>query len=176
MNKTKRTALCGVMAALSVTMCLTAYFPYFTYAAPAAAGAVMMIPCIEADKKWAFFTYLSSAVIVMLVCEKEAACLYAGFFGYYLIIKAWLEGLRLNRVCEQILKQLIFSAASIISYLVIVYVFGIPFDENKKFGIWFLAAMLAAGNVVFAVYDIGISRIIGLYIYKFHNRVQKMLK
>lgn len=176
MNNAKKTALCGVTAAFATIIMLFAYFPYFTYAVPAAAGALLLIPCIEIGKKWAFGTYVATALVSLILCEKEAAVLYAGFFGYYLIIKALLEGLRINRFSEQCLKQVVFSVAVVLSYFVITYVFSIPFSENEKFGLVFAVGFLIVGNIVFAVYDLGLSRVISLYLYKYHERIQKMLK
>lgn len=176
MNNAKKTALCGVITALSVVLMLLAYFPYFTYAIPAVAGALLIIPCIEIDKKWAFGAYLATSVVTLIFCEKEAGVLYVGFFGYYLIIKGALEGLRLKRVAEQIIKHIIFSVAIIISYVIITFVFSIPFNDTKYAGYVFAIGLLIAGNIVFAIYDIGLSRIISLYLYKYHQRIQKMLK
>jgi len=111
----------------------------------------------------------------MLFCEKEAATLFVGFFGYYPILKGIFEQY-LKGFPEKLIKQLTFNAAAVISYLVIVYVFGIPFQESGETGKWFAVALLAAGNVVFYIYDIGLSRAIGAYIYKLHPKIQRIFK
>lgn len=53
-RNSSKTALGGIVAALSVTMMfLTAVIPTLTYALPAAAGILLMIVVIEIDKRWA---------------------------------------------------------------------------------------------------------------------------
>ncbi len=175
MKKTQKVALCGVFSALSVVIMLTAWFPYATYAIAAVAGCSFAVITIEAGRKWAFYSYLVSAVITLLFCEKEAAMLFVGFFGYYCILKGVIEE-KFKGAVEWALKFLVFNVSVIISYLIIVYVFGIPIEESGDFGDWFIGALLLGGNIVFLLYDIGLSRLIGMYIYKWHPKVAKIFK
>ena len=175
MKKSQKTALCGVFTALAVVIMLTSYFPYVTYATPALGGIVFAAITIETDRKWAFGSYIACSVLVMLMCEKEAATLFVGFFGYYCILKGVIEQY-FRGILEHILKHLVFSVSMIIGYAVIVFVFGIPFDESGQFGYWFYLAMLVAGNIVFAIYDAGLTRVIGAYIYKFHPKISRIFK
>ena len=175
MKKTQKIALCGVFSALSVVIMLTAYFPYATYAIAALAGCSFAVITIEAGRKWALGSYIASAIITLLICEKEAAMLFVGFFGYYCILKGLIEE-HFRGAIEWLLKFLSFNIAVIISYLVIVFVFDIPMDESGKLGDWFLGVLLALGNIVFWLYDIGLSRVIGMYIYKWHPKIAKIFK
>ena len=84
MSNTKKITFCGIMAAISVVIMLTSYFPYLTYAIPAIASIFVLIPTLEIGLKWGTLTYFVSAVIVLLVGEMEAKLLFTVFLGYYL--------------------------------------------------------------------------------------------
>lgn len=175
MKKSGKIALCGVLGALAVVIMFTAYFPYATYAIPAIAGILFAVINIELDFKWAVGAYVSSAIITAIFCEKEAAMLFVFFFGYYPIIKGVIEG-RMYGIIEKILKHTIFSFAMIVAYVIIINVFGIPLDETGEFGKWFSFVFLLLGNVVFYIYDIGLTRVITLYINRYHTKTQKLFK
>ena len=79
------------MAALAVVLMLAAYFPYLTYAIPAFAGLCIMVVLLETGAKWAISAYITSAVLTLLFCEPEAMLMYVFLFGYYPILKAFIE-------------------------------------------------------------------------------------
>ena len=89
MKQSSKTALGGVVSALSVTlMLMTAVIPFMTYALPLLAGALLILMVIEINKRWAFIVYVAvSLLAVLVVPDKEAAVFYIAFFGYYPIIK-----------------------------------------------------------------------------------------
>lgn len=175
MKKSAKVALSGVLTAVAVVIMLMAYFPYLTYAVPALAGAVLTVIAIEVDKKWAFGAYIASSLIAILLCEKEAASLYLCFFGYYTILKGAIES-KFSGVGEYLLKHLIFNIAIVLGYLLVVYVFGIPFTESGEGGLIFALGLLLAGNVVFHIYDRGLDRVIGTYIHSLHPKIMRMFK
>ncbi len=175
MKQSAKVAFCGCLSAAAVVIMLVAYFPYVTYAVPAVAGIALAIITIETNRKWAIASYITISIISLLICEKEAACLFVGFFGFYTILKGVIEQ-RLLGMVEYIIKHLIFSASVIISYLVIVFVFGIPFFDGGDGGTIFASGLLVAGNVVFHIYDRGLTRLIGAYIGTFHPKIQRMFK
>lgn len=173
MKNSKKTAFSGLIVALSIVSMLLAYFPYFTYAIPAFAGSLMFVICIEVDRMWALGSYIASAIIVLFLCEKEAATLYVCFFGYYPIIKGVLEQY-LKTPLSWIIKFIIFNFAATVAYLLITLVFGIPFFDGTIAPQVFLGVMLVLGNVVFCLYDIGLTRVISAYIVRLHPRISKM--
>ena len=59
---------------------------------------------------------------------------------------------------EWIVKFLIFNAAMVLAYLVIIFVFGMPLDEMEEFGRYAVPILLGMGNVVFFVYDIAFNK------------------
>lgn len=174
MKNTKNIALCGIVSALATVVMMAAYFPYLTYAIPAISGCLLIVLVIECGAKWALVGYAVSGLLVLLAAEPEAKLLFIGFFGYYPIIKEKIEKLQ-KRWIEYILKVLIFNVAIVAIYFVVINVMGMPIEDmggTFKYG---TLIMLLAGNVSFIVYDIAVSRMIGLYFNRFHQRIKKML-
>ena len=176
MKQSAKVALSGMLIAVAVVIMIIAWFPYVTYAIPAVSGGVLALIAIEINRKWAFCAYIATSIIIFLIhCEQEAACLFVCFFGYYTILKGYIEQ-HLRGVLEYIAKFAVFNVAMVAAYLVIVYVIGINPEELGIESTIFAAALLVAGNFVFAVYDVGLNRVIGYYIYALHPRIKRIFK
>ena len=175
MKKSKRIALCGMLSALSLVIMLIAYFPYLTYTLPALAGVMFAIVMVEIGAKWAWGSFVTTAILSLLLCEKEAAVIFVAFFGYYPIIKANIERISL-KIVEYLIKFVVFNVAVVVAYLVIIYVFSIPIENMGQFGQYTLLILLAMGNVVFIIYDFALSTAYHEYMMKFHSKVKKILK
>ena len=183
MNKASKTALGGLMIALSVVILIPTALEFFVYALPAAAALITMLAVIELNKSWAFGIYFGTSVISLLfVPNKEAAMLYAAFFGYYPIIKAVFES-KLNRVLEYILKFLVFNAAMISAYFVLLKVFGIPYEqlmgtegESGFFAKYAAPLLLLAGNLIFIPYDICLTRYASLYLKSWQKHFRRLFR
>ena len=168
MKQSSKTAFGGILTALSVVlMFLTGVIPFLTFALPALAGALLIL---------ALCVYAAVSILSLLVvADKEAAMMYAAFFGYYPVIKSFLES-KLPRVFEWIVKFLIFNAAMVLAYLVIIFVFGMPLDEMEEFGRYAVPILLGMGNVVFFVYDIALTRVIGAYLHRWRKSFHRLFK
>ncbi|MBQ3602883.1 MAG: hypothetical protein IJA02_03490 [Clostridia bacterium] len=177
MKQSSKTALGGIVSALSVVlMLMTAVIPFMSYALPLIAGALLILMVIEINKSWAFIVYAAvSLLAVFVVPDKEAAVFYVAFFGYYPIIKSTLEK-HLPRVVEWIVKFAIFNAAVIAAYFFTVKVLGIPFDDMGEWGKYGIFILLAVANVTFLVYDIMLTKLVTLYLYKFRKSFKKIFK
>ncbi len=177
MKQSSKTALGGIISALSVVlMLLTAVIPFMSYALPLLAGALLIIMVIEISKSWAFIVYVAVSLLAFFVVpDKEAATFYIAFFGYYPIIKSTLEK-HLPVVVEWIVKFAIFNAAIVAGFFFSTYVLGIPFDDIEGLGKYGLPALLALANVVFVVYDIMLTKLVTLYLYKFRKSFRKIFK
>ncbi|MBQ7288493.1 MAG: hypothetical protein IJW78_02080 [Clostridia bacterium] len=174
MKKTKKITFCGLIAALAVVFMLLSYIPYLTYTAPAIAGVFMMIIALELSPKWAYASYAVSSLLIFLLAENEAKLLYILFFGLYPIAKGNIEGLR-RPVLEYIFKFLLFNAAMLLELLASVYLLGIPLESGGFAGIYFYVIFAVVANIFFVVYDIALTRLIMLYMYRLHNRIKKLL-
>lgn len=177
MKKSSVTALGGMLAALSVVfMFMTGLIPFLTYAMPAFCGAILVLLVIEANVKWSLGVYAAVSILsLLLVPDKEAAVMYVAFFGYYPVMKSFLEG-RFSKTISWILKFLLFNVAIVLAYVVIIYVFNIPLDEMEEFGKMAVPILLGVGNVVFFVYDIALTRLISTYLSSWQKKFRKIFR
>ena len=157
-------------------MFMTGLVPFLTYTLPAVSGALLAIIVIEINKKWATGAYIAISLLSLLtVADKEAAMFFVAFFGYYPIIKEVIEN-KLPKVLEWIVKLLLFNAAAVIAYAVIIYVFGIPFDEMEEYGKYSVLILLAMGNVIFILYDYCMTSLISLYYQRWQKSFHNLFK
>ncbi len=172
-----------MITALSVVILIPSAMQVFVYTLPAMAGMLTMFAVIEIDKKWAIGSYVATSLIGLLfIANKEAVVYYVAFFGYYPVIKAVLES-KLPRVAEYVLKFLIFNVSIILSGVVLVKVFGMPYNdllgidgESAFFTKYALYIMLGLGNAVFLLYDVALTRLVTAYIYVWQKRFHKLFK
>ena len=175
MKNTKKIALCGMIASLCVVIMLTSHFPYLTYAVPAISGLLMIVPVIECGITWGIATYITSSALIFFIGEAEAMLLYILFLGYYPILKSLIE--RINKLAlEWVLKLVCFNVAAIAFHYLSTNLFGVPIEEFGLFGKYGLLMFLLLCNVVFIVYDIGVSRMASRYMFSLHDKVKKIMK
>ena len=175
MKKSKLIALCGMLASLSlVLMFLGSVISIFIYVAPLLCSLIMMVVCDAAGKKYAFITYLAVSIIsVLLLPDKECALTYAFFFGYYIIIKDFLEKIK-PKWLSFVSKWAVYNLGMLASQLLLIYAFGIPLD--MPWGKWGIIVLIVLFNVVFFTYEFMLGRILMIYDLKYRNKVHKLLK
>ncbi len=174
MKKSKKIVFCAMIAALSVVFVILGRFiPIGTYVFPAIAGLLITVIVIEIGVKWAVAAYFVASALSFIFGLDEAVLLYAMFFGYYPIIKSVIEKLK-NRVLEYIIKLAVFNAAMVAAYAILIPIIGLAAlgFETMTF-VWIT---LALGNIVFIVYDIGLTRLITLYFNRYHKHISKLIK
>ena len=172
-KNTGRIALCGVLAGFSVAiMLLSAIDIGMTYALPMVAGAILVIPVIEFGKGSAVMSYLAVALLSMILpANKESALMYLFLFGLYPILKSYID--RINKsFLRRAVKFVYFNIAAAAAIGLAAWLFQIPVDDGSlgRYGVYILLAM---GNVAFAVYDIALSRWVGLYLLKLQPLLRK---
>jgi len=178
-KQTPKTALGGIVAALSVAaMFMLSFIESLTYAAPAIVGAFVVLVVVEAGKKWASAVYVTVSLLSMLlISNKEAAIMYAAFFGYYPILKAALEE-RAKKWLEWIVKIAVFNAAIVASYWAVKTLMGIGLEA---FGAGFLGryavpALLLAANAVFLLYDFALTQYVTLYVRRWRKHFKRFFR
>ena len=176
MSKSGKIALGGLLTALGVVlMFLTGLIPIGTYALPAIAGVLLIVAVIEIGAKWAWMIYAAVAVLSLLfAADKEAALLFVLFFGYYPVLKSFLERIS-NKVLSWISKFAVFNVAVACFFLAVNFL-QLPEDSFTVFGIYLPWVFLILGNAVFLIYDIALSGLVATYVEKLHHRVTKTLK
>ena len=175
MNTTKKITLSALMAALATVIMLVSYFPYLTYAVPAVAGLCVMVIVIEINCRWAFLTYFTAAFLAFLFAETESKLMFIGFFGFYPIIKSFIE--KINKpIIEWFIKFFSFNICIISIYFILSKLFMLSFEDLGKFVQYGEGILLCMANVVFIVYDIAVSRMAWFYSEKFHGKIFRILK
>lgn len=181
MNKIKfnsfKVALGGIIAALSVAlMFMTGIIPTLTYAIPAIAGGLLIAIVIEIGPKFACAVYVAVSVLSLLVvADKEAAVMYTAFFGYYPIVKGFIEK-KMNGAVSWIVKYIIFNVSVVSAYFIVSKVFMVPYDDFDFLGKFALPLLLLMCNVVFAFYDVALTRVLSAYIFKWRKYVKRVFK
>ncbi len=176
MRQSSKTAVCAMVAALSVVVMMLTVIPVMTYTAPAFAGMLLIIVVIEIDKKWAFGVYVAvSALGLLIATDKEAAVMYLVFFGYYPILKAMLES-KMPRWLEIVIKFVIFNVAMVGCYYILINVFGMPMDDMNELGKYGPLILLAMGNVVFLLYDYALTKLVIVYQMKWQDKFRRLFK
>ena len=179
MKHTAQIALSGMISALSLLVLLLTIFPFSTYALPPLAGALLIPLVIDCGKKWAFGAYAAVSLLsLFLISDMESKMLFIGFFGYYPIIKSMLETIR-TRFIEWLAKLLLFNIAAVSGYAVLSAIgfsleeFSIPGSSMPLWGV--LLAFLVAGNAIFILYDIGLTRALPLYFSRFQPMLRRVI-
>lgn len=178
MSTASKTAIGGMAAALSVVILIPTALDLFVYALPAFAGMITLFCVIELNKKWAFGVFSAAALLSLVVVpNKEAAVLYVTFFGYYPVLKSALEKCRIRAV-EYLLKLLCFNVSVVLSYLLLVFVFGISveqlFGEELTKAMYIVLPVLM--NIMFVTYDLCLTRMYTVYIRVWQKRFHKMFR
>ncbi len=172
-----KVALGGIVAALSILLMIFAgVTTTLVYAIPMVVGALLMMLVVEFGAGFAVLVYVAVSIISMLILgNKEAAIMYVAFFGYYPIVKGFLEKY-IKKILCWIVKYLIFNVSMVASYFIVSEIFMISFDDVKELGKYALLILLLAGNVLFAFYDVMLTRLVSVYIYKWRKSVKRVFK
>ena len=177
MKASVKIALSGVVAALGlVLMLLTSVIPFGTYAFPCFAGILTVVIVIEIGWGYAFAVFgVTAALSFLLVTDKEAALLYVIFLGYYPIVKSFIERIR-SRTLQYVVKLVLFNACMIGAYYIALGLLSIPEDSFKILGLNLPLVFLVIGNAVFVIYDICVTRLVTIYLTKWHKKFKKNTK
>ncbi|MBR5201631.1 MAG: hypothetical protein IKW45_00035 [Clostridia bacterium] len=172
-----KVALGGVISALSIVlMFMTGVVATLTYAIPAICGALLILIVIEISSKFATSVYIAVSILSLLVvADKEAAVMYAMFFGYYPILKGFIEK-KLNGVSEWIVKYVVFNIAVISAYIIVSKVFMISFEDIDFLGKFALPLLIVICNIIFAIYDIALTRLLSSYVYSWKKYIKRVFK
>ena len=145
-------ALGGVMAALAlVVMCLGGMIPLATYVCPMFCAVLLMVVLKLTCKRVAWAWYGAVSILSMLLGpDKEAAAVFV-FLGYYPILKPWLD----KRKLAILWKLVLFNAAILAMYAVLIHVFGLAevAAEFEELGTVMTAVTLGLGNATLFMMD-----------------------
>lgn len=145
-------ALGGVLAALAVViMSMGTLIPVATYVCPMLCAILLKLVLNACGKRtgWAWYGAVS-LLSVLMAPDKEAAAVFV-FIGYYPIVKPALD----KRKFPWLWKGLLFNAAILIMYWLLMHLFGLEqvAEDFEGMGIVLTLVTLALGNLVFFMLD-----------------------
>ncbi|MBQ5816359.1 MAG: hypothetical protein IIW33_02740, partial [Oscillospiraceae bacterium] len=160
----------------AIFMMATSVIPIASFAFPAIAGALLIVINVELGRKWALLVYAGVSLLSLFLSSDHTAVVsFIVFFGYYPIVKGIIEKCR-KPVLEWVLKMLLFNAAIAVGVLLTILLFGmdILLMEYSEFGKAGLGIFILACEVIFVVFDIALTRLITLLIYRILPKMRRL--
>lgn len=167
LKQTKKIAVCAVFTALTVVLLfLAGIFDVLDLTVVAIASLLVIVAHLEIGSPYDYAVWLAgSALSLILVPSKLPAALYLMFGGLYPILKAYFE--RMPRLVGWILKILYFNAVLVLTVIVARFVLLLPESDYSLNTVFFLL-----GNAAFIIYDIAVTCLINLYVFKWRRRLR----
>lgn len=158
-DSTRRTALGGVLAAGSLAvMWLACITPSGSLGLTAAAGLFPIGAVIAGGRAAGLLCWGAASVLgLLLLPDKGVALMYLCFLGLYPAVKSRMENVK-SRTLEWLGKFAFFNLALSICWFIFRSLFlpALPQWIGEKTWLVYLV-----GNVVFLIYDIALTRLIG---------------
>lgn len=160
-DKTFRLTFSALMAALSLALlCLSAILPTGHWGVAAAAGLFPAAAVCTVGLWGGVGCYVAVALLgLLLVPDRLIALLYALFFGLYPVIKSPMERIK-NRLLSLAVKLVFFNVILTLFDLAFSQLFLPALPQIVEGKVWLL---YLAGNVIFLVYDLGLTKLIAFY-------------
>lgn len=159
-----------MLAAIGVVLLyLGSFIEVLDMAMAAIASFAVIIAVVEYGKgaPWAIYA-VTSILALILLPSKTPAAFYALFFGFYPILKEKFE--RLGKLARWVLKEAVFNVCLALMLLASAFLFTTVETELES-PLLIVATVLLA-EVVFVVYDIALTRMISLYIFRLRDRLR----
>lgn len=163
----RKVALGGILGALCILfLYLAVYLPtsrLFLYCVSSLFCSVMMV---ESGQKWAWTFYGATSILAFIIIpDKVGIAPYLAFFGYYGIIKYYIEGTK-SRVLQLALKGGFFLIALILGFILVQELFMVEILSIVP--LW--AAAIGA-VAIFYIYDYVYTQFITYY----EKRLRRMI-
>lgn len=169
-EKTKRLTLCAMLSALGVVLLwLGSAVEVVDISMAVLASLLCVFAVIEygGSAPWLVFG-VTSVLSLLLLPQKTPAVMYLLFFGYYPILKEKLE--RKPRPISWLFKEIIFNLALLL-LLALSHLVLYPGASLASMLYYYMLLVLAA-EVVFPIYDIALTRLISLYLFRLRKRLR----
>ena len=178
MRDSAKSALGGIIAALSVSFMLMTYLsPFLVYTVPVIAGILLLVIVTEIGYRWAFGTYVAISLLsLFLIADKEAAVFFVMLFGYYPILRDFISGKIKYKIVVLLIKLLVFNSALFLSIAACNYVFHIDYGELTNGGKTFFVVFVLLMNIILWLYDYLIKVLTVLYKTKLQKKLRSLFK
>lgn len=162
----RRTAFGALCAALIVVFLgLSSLFPSLDLSLAALAALVVYVVLLEFGKKAAALTFITSALLSILILpDKNCALFYTFFFGWYPFLRAILAHVYLWLGWVIKIGSATFMAG-------IFYLFFAVLFPRESFSDFFQISSVVLFFIAFVLYDIGLSRLVFFYSLKIRPKL-----
>ena len=171
-------ALGGIMGALCIaSMFLGSILPFATFVAPAVSGIFIALAAKEIAVSAGFSMYFAVSILSLLIVpEKEMACIFVFFFGFYPLIKSYLQKIDI-KILRVVIKVIIFNACIVGMYSILLFMFPMPSvsAEFAEYTSNMILALLVLANITFILYDLALERLFLVYVNRLRPRFLKGL-
>jgi hypothetical protein len=174
MKKTKKITVSAMMVALSVAFMTLGYFvETLDLTVAAFASLVVALIYVEIGSPYTYLVWICTSVLSFIFFPASVLSLeYFLVFGIYPILKGYIE--RAPRVLWYVFKLIFINVILVLLTLGSELLLGVPLVaiENKII----VALIYLVMNVAFIVYDMFITVMLRVYLFKFRNRIKNLLK
>lgn len=163
-TQSRRIALCGVLAALSVVILLAGQaLGIGTYAAPMLASFLLIPPLVEYGSRAALTQYAAAAVLgLLLVPDPEVSLFYALVLGPYPVLKRGLDRLH-PALLRWVSKLAVFNLSALVMYALLWLVFLPGMSAARPDTAALTAAVVVLCNVAFVLCDRAVTALTLVY-------------
>lgn len=168
-NRTRNLTLSAVLVALNVVfLYLAVIFPTGRMGFVAVSSLFVVAGVIEMGLGPAILVFIGCSILSALILpDKTAVIVYVLFFGYYPVVKSLAERMR-SKVLSWAIKLAVFNAA----FTCMWFLFKSLLFDSKYLELNLLL-IYPAVNLIFVVFDIGLSRLISFYIVRISRILRK---
>ena len=180
MNQTKRITISAALCALIyVVLWLGSLVEVLDLTTVFFAGFFLIFAAVELGDSWKWMVYAGSALLTILLLGNKFVAFEYALLGMTVVLKGYFE--RLPRLISWVLKFVSFNILFGVVIALFYLVLGMPFEEEVILGIAIPpyvvpGLLLALGNLCFYLYDILLTRMVGIYDRKYRDRVRHWLR
>ena len=170
-TNTKQLTVCAMLVALGeVLLGIGSIMEIADISMAVLASLLCVIAVIEYGGSAPWLVFAATATLAFLLPNKGIALIYAAFFGYYPILKEKIE--RLSRVKRWVLKELVFHVALVALIAAFLLAKSLFFPLVGDLTPTFLLLLVLLAEIVFVLYDIALTRLISLYLFRIRPRLR----
>ncbi len=175
MSVSKKNAICGLCAALSITVLLLLNVLTVVSYCIAMAACIPLVFCfIECGKGRAVAVYTATSLLSLLFVPNLAdLLLYIATYAVISLVKIPTDTIK-NKALKWTVKVLVYLACDGVYYALTLLVFNLPIFE--EFSLLILGFSLLMGVILGIIYDVILSQAIYIYFKHYRKYVMKFLK
>ena len=168
-TNTKQLTVCAMLVALGVVLLwIGSVLEVAEISMAVIASLLCVLAVIEYGGAAPWLVFAATSVLsLLLLPNKGVALTYAVFFGYYPIVKEKLE--KRSRVMRWVLKEIIFHIALVVLLVAWKWLF---FPTVGALTPTFFVLLVVLCEIVFILYDIALTRLISLYLFRIRSRLR----